>query len=342
VKKLRVLILTQHDLVPPEDPAPEADVAVARWKTDYDVRNTLRDLGHEVRIVGHDDSLDDVRRELDDVRPHIVFVLLERFADEVRFVPHLLGYLELIGQPYTGCNPIGMAFSNDKSLQRKILRHHRIHTPDFMIVPRGRVVRRPKRLPFPLIVKTADEHGSLGISQSSVVTSDQKLADRVEYIHDSIGSTALIEQFIEGRELYQAVLGNERLETFPLWELSWKNLPEGAPNIATSRLKWDVDYQERVGLTSERAGNLDEALVARIARTCKRASRALEQTGYARFDLRLTERGRVYVIESNPNPEIAWDSEFPSAAKAAGYDYPTLLGRIISLGLRWTRGLRRA
>ncbi len=339
MKRLRVLILTQHDLVPPEAPAPEDEVAVARWKTDYDVRNTLREMGHEVRIVGHDDSLDAIQRELDDLRPHIVFILLERFADQVRFVPHLLGYLELIGQPYTGCNPIGMAFSNDKPLQRKILRHHRIHTPDFIIVPRGRVVRRPKRLGFPLIVKTADEHGSLGIAQSSVVTSDQKLDDRVAYIHESIGSPALVEQFIEGRELYQAVLGNERLETFPLWELRWKNLPEGAPNIATSRLKWDLDYQERVGLVSERAAGLDDALIARIARTCKRASRALEQSGYARFDLRLTDAGRVFIIESNPNPEIAWDSEFPSAAKAAGYDYPALLRRIISLGLRWTDNL---
>ncbi len=333
-------MMTQHDLVPPDGPVPEDEVAVARWKTDYDVRNTLRGLGHDVRIVGHDDSLDAVQAELDDLRPHIVFVLLERFADRVRFVPHLLGYLELIGQPYTGCNPIGMAFSNDKSLQRKILRHHRIATPEFMIVPRGRVVKRHRRLEFPLIVKTVNEHGSLGIAQASVVTSDQKLVDRVEYIHESIGSPALVEQFIEGRELYQAVLGNERLETFPPWVLSWQNLPDGAPNIATSRLKWDLDYQERVGLKSGPASGLDDALRARIPRVCKRAYRALEQSGYARFDLRLTDAGRVYIIESNPNPEISWDSEFPSSAKAAGYEYPALLQRILTLGLRWTTRLR--
>ncbi|MEL6795333.1 MAG: ATP-grasp domain-containing protein [Planctomycetota bacterium] len=336
VKPLRVLMLTQADLVPPEEAENEEQINRAPWRTDYDVRNALRELGHEVIVSGADASLDQLRAELDDAKPDIVFNLLEMFAQRSEFLSHVLSYLELRGQPYTGCNPVGMSFSVRKPLQRKILRHHRIATPEFAVARMGKPFRRPTRLQFPLIVKSISEHGSIGISQASVVTTDERLADRIAFVHEHVGTDALVEEFIEGRELYVGVLGNTRLTALPIWELGFDNLRDGAPNIATSRLKWDVDEQERVGLTTGPAADLDDATRQRIARLCKRAFRALEQNGYARFDIRLRPTGQPVIIESNPNPELAWNSEFPAAAKAGGLDYPKLLTRILSLGRQWS------
>lgn len=328
-------MLTQADLVPPEHVDDAETINRAPWRTDYDVREALQNLGHDVTVSGADSSLDELRDTLDETKPHVVFNLLEMFNQRSDLLSHVLSYLELRGQPYTGCNPIGMSFSVRKSLQRKILRHHRIATPEFAVARMNRTFRRPTRLQFPLIVKSVSEHGSIGIAQASVVTSDEWLADRIGFIHEHVQTDALVEEFIEGRELYQSIMGNTRLTAFPIWELGFDNLREGAPNIATSRLKWDIDEQERVGLRTGPATDLDEPLRQRIERTCKRAFRALEQSGYARFDIRLRPSGQPVIIESNPNPELAWNSEFPSAAKAAGVEYPALLERIMSLGLSW-------
>ncbi|MEN1704131.1 MAG: ATP-grasp domain-containing protein [Planctomycetota bacterium] len=336
VKQLRILMLTQADLVPPERADSDEQINRAPWRTDYDVRNALRELGHDVIVSGSDSSLDQLRAELDEARPDLVFNLLEMFAQRSEFLPHVLSYLELRGQPYTGCNPIGMSFSVRKPLQRKILRHHRIATPEFAVARMNKQFSRPSRLEFPLIVKSISEHGSIGISQASVVANDERLADRIAFIHGNVGTDALVEEFIEGRELYVGILGNTRLTALPIWELGFDNLRDGAPNIATSRLKWDVDEQERVGLTTGPAVNLDDPTRLRISRICKRAFRALEQNGYARFDIRLRPTGQPVIIESNPNPELAWNSEFPSAAKATGLDYPKLLTRILSLGRQWS------
>lgn len=333
-------MLTQANLVPPDAVEDDEQINRAPWRTDYDVRTALRELGHEVIVSGADASLDDLRAALDDVRPHIVFNLLEMFAQRSEFLSHVLSYLELRGQAYTGCNPVGMSFSVRKSLQRKILRHHRIATPEFAVARIGRAFARPMRLGFPLIVKSVSEHGSIGIAQASVVTSDDRLSDRIAFIHDHVGTDALVEEYIEGRELYVGMLGNTRLTALPIWELGFDNLRDGAPNIATSRLKWDVDEQERVGLRTGPATDLSEAARARIERLCKRAFRALEQNGYARFDLRLRTSGQPVMIESNPNPELAWNSELPSAAKAGGLEYSALLNRIISLGLSWSEHFR--
>lgn len=332
-------MLTMEEHVPPDTTAGLRDHEIGAWKTEYDVRVTLEEHGHEVRLLGVDGDFVQIQSAIRDFRPHVVFNLLEKFAGSEEFVPYVLGYLELIGQPYTGCGPLGMMFSNDKARQRKILRHHRIGAPDFTIVRRGRRVRRPARLDFPLIVKSLTEHGSAGIAQASVVHSDEALAERVAYLHDGRGADAIVEQFIEGRELYVGLLGNERLTAFPVWELSFRKLREGAPQIATERLKWDTRYQRRVGVHTGPA-DLTAGEAQSIWRLCKRAYRVLEQTGYARMDLRMDGTGRIYVIESNPNPQLSFGEDFAEAALAAGLDYSGLLERIIGLGLRRARRRR--
>src|SRR6516164_8400047 len=237
--------------------------------------------------------------------------------------------------PYTGCNPRGLVLARGKDLSKKLLIYHRIPLPAFAVFPLRRKIRRPPRLTFPLIVKSLNEDASWGISQASVVDSDEKLAERVKFIHDSIGTAAIVEQYIEGRELYVGILGNQALQALPVWELFFQNMPEGSKRIATDRVKWSVKYQKKYGIDSGPAKDLTDEAAAEIQHVCKRAYRALELSGYARVDLRLDDAGNIWVIEANPNPQIARGEDFAASAEKTGLGYEMVLQRIINLGLRW-------
>jgi D-alanine-D-alanine ligase len=271
---------------------------------------------------------------LRDFKPDIVFNLLEEFAGCDTHVPFVLGYLELAGQLYTGCNPRGMMVSCNKALTKKILRYHRIRAPEFVVVPLGKTMKLPPRIPYPLIVKSATSHGSVGIAQASVVTDEQKLTERVSFIHEQLMTDVIVEQYIEGRELYVGVMGNHRLHTMPIWEIFFEKLTDGAPHIVTEKMKWDYDYQERTGVATRSAEALPAGSEKTIPNVCKRIYRALGQTGYARMDLRLMPDGKVYLLESNPNPQLAYGEDFAESAHAAGITYEKLLQRIVNLGLR--------
>ena len=227
MKPLRVLALMHENLVPP-DAAGDADLAAAPWKTEFDVVSTLRELGHEVRALGVRSDLRVVREAIEEWQPHIAFNLLEEFDGVATYDQNVVAYLELLRVPYTGCNPRGLMLSRDKALSKKVLTYHRIPCPDFAVFAMGRAVRRPRRLSFPLIVKSLTEDASLGIAQASVVESDEKLRERVAFVHESVGTSAIVERYIEGRELYVSVVGNRRLHVFPIWELRMDGLPDEA------------------------------------------------------------------------------------------------------------------
>ncbi len=334
MRKLRVLVLVDEEFVPPDTIEGLSDDEIAPWKTEYDVVVTLEELGHEPHVLGVASEVRPIREAIEKHKPHVVFNLLEEFRGEGVYVPYLLGYLELIRQPYTGCNPGGMLMTHSKALSKKILKYHRIPVPDFAVFRRGKRIKRPRHLGFPLIVKSATEHGSVGISQGSIVSDDAKLADRVERIHDQLETDAMAEQYIEGRELYVGVMGNNRLQTLPIWELLFTKLAEGSPRIATEKVKWDLGYQARIGLKTKGATGLSNGLAERIFRVCKRAYRTLGQTGYARMDLRLTDDGRVYLLESNPNPQLAYGEDLAESAHSIGIKYEKLIQRIVNLGLQ--------
>jgi D-alanine-D-alanine ligase len=246
-----------------------------------------------------------------------------------------VSHLELLKLPYTGCNSRGMLLARDKSLAKKLLAYHRIRVPEFEVFRAGRAIRRPKRLTFPLMVKSLTEEASIGISQASVVDNDEKLKERVAFVHESIGTAAIVEQYIEGRELYVGILGNQTLQALPVWELFFTNMPEGSKRIATDRVKWSVKYQKKYGIDSGMATDLAEGQGERIQHLCKRVYRALALNGYARVDLRLDAAGNAWVIEANPNPQIARGEDFVDSAEKIGLSYETVLQRIINLGLKW-------
>lgn len=330
----RVMLLVHADLVPPET-VEGVDLATVEWRTEYDVVTGLRALGHEVRTVGVRDDLLVIRTVVEEWKPHIVFNLLEEFSGVAIYDQNIVSYLELLGVPYTGCNPRGLMLARDKPLAKKILHYHTIPIPEFITVPVGRSVKRPKELPFPLFVKSVSEEASLGISQASIVVDEEKLQERVKFIHHSVGTGALVERYIEGRELYVSLLGNHRLQVFPVWELDMSQMPDETRKIATSRVKWSLAYQKKYGVTSGPARDLTDGQQQTIQDLAKRVYRSLGLSGYARIDVRLDAAGQVYVLEANPNPQIARTEDFAAAADRAGLSYAGLLQRILDLGLRW-------
>src|SRR5436305_5091812 len=268
---MRILALVHRHLIPPTAIEAGTDVEAAPWRTEYDVISTLTAMGHDVQTLGVHDDLGDIRRAATEWKPHIAFNLLEGFDDITIFDQNVVSHLELLKLAYTGCNPRGLLMARDKSLSKKLLAYHRIPVPEFEVFRIGRPIRRPKRLSFPLIVKSLTQEASIGISQASVVDSDDKLKERVAFIHDSIGTAAIAEQYIEGRELYVGVIGNQILQALPAWELFFTNMPEGSKRIATDRVKWSVRYQKKYGIDSGPARDLADGQAEKIQHLRNRA-----------------------------------------------------------------------
>ena len=335
MSKLRVLVLVRDGHVPPQNLDGVSEAEMDPWKAEFDVCETLRRLGHEVLPLGVYDDLAPIREALRDFKPNITFMMLEEFHGVVTYDFAVISYLELMQQPYTGCNPRGLLLTKDKALSKKVLTYHRIPTPRFTVFPVGRTVHRPKKLSFPLFVKSTVEDASYGIAQASIVHTGEALAERVKFIHEKTNDDAIAEQYIEGRELYVGVLGNTRLRTFPAWEMSFGSMPDDLARIATSRVKWDRKYQEKHQITTHAAKNLDEATQDRISKLCKRVYRALSMSGYGRMDLRMTEKGEIYVIEANANPNIEFGEDLAESAESVGITYEALLQRILNLGLNY-------
>jgi D-alanine-D-alanine ligase len=297
----------------------------------------LRELGHDVRACGVKSELSVLGAAIRDFRPHVCFNLVEDFDGIPSRDQHVVSYLELIGQPYTGCNPRGLTLARDKALTKKILSYHGISVPRFAVYPLNGPVRRPQGLPFPLLVKSLTQEGSVGIARASVVYDDEQLEQRVEFLRAKLKCDVIAEQYIDGRELYVGVLGNQKLQTLPVWELCLDALPPEAPRIATEKVKWDEDYRRRHRIRSRAARDLTEDVERQVDDVAREVYVALGLTGYARIDLRLTPEGDVYLLEANPNPQIARAEDFSDSAAAAGIAYCDLIQRIVSLGLTWSR-----
>ncbi|MCB0365861.1 MAG: ATP-grasp domain-containing protein [Bdellovibrionaceae bacterium] len=336
MRRLRVLVLLHEDLFPPDEIPSYEEWEFAEWKTEFDVRKSLIEAGHQVQLLGVSEDLRVIREAIDEFRPHIIFNLLEEFAGRATFDQHVVSYLEMLGVKYTGCNPRGLMISRSKDLAKKLLTYHRIPNPQFHVFTVSKKVLIPKRIQYPLFVKSLTEEASTGITQDSIVFSDKELRERIHYFAEKVGSDVIAESYIEGREFYVSILGNDRLTTMAPWELFFNNLPDRVPRVATRKVKWDSRYRKKYGIDAGLAKDLDQGTIERIQQTAKRTYKALGLSGYARIDLRMDDQGGVFVIEANPNPDIGLGDEFAESAKIMGYDHPKLMDRILSLGLSWS------
>lgn len=306
------------------------------FKTEYDVVRTLAKNGHEVSALGVYSDLNVIKEAISREKPHVIFNLLEEFNGNTLFDSHVVSYLELSQTPYTGSNPRGLMLARDKALAKKIMSYHRLKTPQFYVFAKNKKIKIPSKLKFPLIAKCLWEEASYGISKGSVVTNEAKLLERIEFIHQNLGSDALVEEFVAGRELYVGILGNDRLEALPVWELSFDKASDPDNEIYSANAKFNSEYRKRKGIgTGPAKLSSDEA--KRIQDICKRVYQTLHLSGYARIDLRLTESGQVMILEANPNPDICFDDEFAEAALKAGWKYGDLLEKIVTLGMSWSK-----
>lgn len=340
MKRLRCVVLVHKDLIPPDSIEGYTEAQIDEWRSEFDVVDTLRTIGHEVRPIGLVDELTELRDTILEWQPHVAFNLLEEFHSVATYDQHVVSYLELMKQPYTGCNPRGLLLSHDKVLSKKILTYHRIHTPKFSVYRPDCAIRPSRKLQYPLFVKSAVEDASLGISQASIVHNDKELVDRVEFVHQQTRDDALVEEYIEGRELYVGVVGNQRLTTLPIWEMAFTKMPEHIARIATRKVKWDRRYQEKHGIMTDQAKDLGPPLEQNISRLCKRVFRVLQMSGCARMDLRLRPDGTIYVLEANANPNLAYGEDFAESADKAGINYQTLIQRIVNLGIAYKAAWR--
>jgi len=301
-------------------------------KTDIEaISDALRELGHEpatLAVDGRPQTLTRIARNQSD----LFFNLVESYAGDDTMEMHFAAFLDLVGKKYTGAGPQGSFLAMDKSTAKKIVRYHELYTPYSAVIYKG-IVEHAQDIRFPVIVKPAAEDASKGIDASSVVSSVKELLERIEYVTREFNSPVLLEEYIEGREIYAAVLGNEPLEALPLVELDLSKLPEGMPRIAGYEVKFDVNTEAYRKTKSAPARDIDEETTERIQQTALTAYRALKLRDYGRIDMRLDKNGRVYVLEANPNPWLDPAAEFAMAAKEAGKSYKDVIGEIVELAM---------
>ena len=337
-KKLKVLAL--FDAIRPTtlDQDLSKEMKTEDWKTEANVLSALKTLGYPCEHLAIFDDLDLLRQKVASFAPDVIFNLADQFKNNRGFDQNIVSFLEMQGIPFTGCGATGLVLCKHKGISKKILSYHRIHVPNFVVIPRGQRISRPRQLKFPILVKPVKEEASYGISQASFVESDEQFRERIAFIHESHDADAIAEEYIAGRELYVGLMGNLRLTVFPIRELIFREVPPDEPKIATYRAKWDEEYRKRWGLQNRFAEKLNPPLLEHIEQTCKRIYRLLTIDGYGRIDLRLTEKNEVYFIEANPNPILAEDEDFAQAAGKAGLPYPQLIDRIIRTGMKTVRG----
>ncbi len=308
----------------PKKKPPEEDVAA--------VYEALKKAGHNpvyVRLDGTRESLIELARSQND----LLFNLVESFGGDDGHDTNVAGYLELLGRRFTGSGSNGLYLAQDKNLAKKIFTFHNIHTPYFTTVYRGRT-EHSQDIQFPVIVKPAREDGSIGIQFGAVCTSIKELMERIDYIHAEFDSPALIEEYIEGRELYVGVLGNEKPEALPVVELDLSKLPEGIPRIAGSEVKWEEDTVAYKATKPFFPDDLPEETVTRLQETAVQAFTALQLKDYGRIDFRLAADGKVHVLEVNPNPYLLPSAEFSMAARKSGRSYNETIGEIVEMAMK--------
>lgn len=335
----RLKILALFDAVRPTtlDQDLSAELQTADWKTEAGVLAALRELGHPHETLALFDDMDLLRRKLATFRPDVIFNLADQFRNDRALDQHIAAYLAMHALSFTGCGPMALALCKHKAIAKRIVASHGIRTAPFVTIPRDqhRLVAPP--LTFPLIVKPLREEASYGISGAAFVRSLAQYRQRVRYLQDRTGDDVLVEEYVDGRELYVSLLGHRHPQVFPIRELVFGNLPPGAPRIATYQAKWDLAYRRRRGVASRFATDLAPAVVRRIAAASRTIYRALEIDGYARLDLRLTPANEITFIEANPNPMLAPDEDFAQSAMHTGLTYPQLIDRIARMGRRARR-----
>jgi D-alanine-D-alanine ligase len=330
-KKLNITVLVDIAEIPPEDP--DFLIAANQPSTEYHVIETLRNLDHNVSVLGSMENIEETIIKLKEQHPDLVFNLTEHLGGDRKFDKNIAALLEMLEMPFTGTGSTGLLLSRDKRLCKQLMSLHRIRVPRFASLPRNKAIRLPKKLTFPLVVKPAFEDSSEGISNASIVGNEDTLKERVKFVHERWEQAAIAEEYIEGQELYVSILGNKRLCVLPIRECFFNIEDNKGPCLATYRVKWNEEYRKKWDIKFGFA-ELEKPLIKKIERICKKVFRVLHLRDYGRIDIRLTSDKKIYILEANSNPDIAYGEEVAESADKCGISYENLIKRIVNIAVR--------
>ncbi len=331
MKSLKIVLLFDVSIkLEPEDYATYWNTP--DWKTEKDVKLSLTKLGHEVIPFGIFNDIEPFLKIVREQKPDLVFNMSEAFSGKRDFEPNLTALMQLMGIPFTGAGPMALQLCKDKGLTKILLDYHDIQTPKFIIAKKSVKLQSLKKFSFPAFVKPLDLESSEGISQVSYVENEKEAVARVKFIHERLGVDAIIEEFIDGREVYVSILGNEKLSVFPARELFFKQVPDDEPKFATFKSKWDQEYRKKWGIDSGWVTEMSESTRKKLNEVCKKIYRLLQIQGFGRIDLRI-KNDEIYFIEANPNPSIAKKEDYALSANKGGVEYEELISKIVSLSL---------
>jgi D-alanine-D-alanine ligase len=328
---MRVLVLFDlpHPVAPTETFTPETLRQKRDRPTEADVITCLKELGHEVETLAVYDNVCCLVEKIRSFSPDVVFNLCESFFNDRAKEPNIPALLELMQVRYTGAGPEALILSKDKALAKTILTYHHIRVPRFLMSKKKRPLRRLGRFKFPAFVKPSGEESSDGIAKASFARNEEEAIERARFIHERLDCNAMIEEYIEGRELYVSALGDRRVTVFPPRELFFGRMPESEPRFATFKAKWDEAYRANWGIQNGPAAPFPEGVEKKVLSFARRAYMLLKIQSIARLDLRLTPSGELVFIEANPNPSLEAGDDFAQSAFAAGISYPALIQRIL-------------
>lgn len=315
------------------------------FKTYFEVENTtpmeeyeyivekLKSVGFNAYSLNIKDDLNFLLKHLTEVKPDVIFNFIEIFKDNPRFEMNIVGLYELLGIPYTGAPAMGLANCQNKVLAKRLLSSAGIRIPHFFIV-HAKSTKYPHRLKYPLLVKPAFEDASVGIENESIVSNGKQLRKRIEHVLKQFNQPALVEEFIEGRELNVAVLGDKRLRVLPISEIDFSQMPDHLHNIVSFQAKWDPHHESYHKTIPICPAPLPKNIEKRAKELAFRSFKVMGCRDYARVDMRLSKNNKLYVLEVNPNPDITEGAGFMRSAQHAGLSYAQALKKIVTYALK--------
>jgi D-alanine-D-alanine ligase len=327
---MKILIL--FDLAHRTDPNETFSAEMLKQEqrpTEANVLECLQRLGHDIETLAVFDNVAHIVEKLRAYAPDVVFNLTESFHHDRSHEPNIPALLELMKVRYTGSGPDALLLCKDKALAKKVLAYHRVRSPYFVVSQRSSPLRSVKRFTYPAFVKPVGEESSDGISKASFVRDEKEAIERVRFLHQRFECDVLIEEYIEGRELYVSVLGTKRLTVFPPREIFFEHVPDDAPKFATYHAKWNESYRKKWGITNGPAKELPPEIDKELRKLARNVYRWLKIRGFGRLDVRLTPKGELFVIEANPNPSLTQDEDFAQSAASAGMNYDALIQAIL-------------
>lgn len=297
------------------------------------IHASLNRLGHTVESMPVFDNIAAVVDKVRSFVPDVVFNQCESFCHDRALEPNIPALLDLMKIRYTGSGPDGLLLCKDKALAKELLSHHHVRVPRFVVSHLKSPLRRLQHFGYPAFVKPIGQEGSDGIAKASFVREEKEAIDRLRFLHQKFNSDAMIEEYIEGRELYISVLGNRRRVVFPPREIFFERVPDDEPKFATSHAKWNDAYRARWGITNGPAAALPETVMKDLRKLARNVYAWLRVRGFGRIDIRLSPNNELFVIEANPNPSLAAEDDFAQSANADGLTYDALIQEILNAAL---------